>query len=132
MADTNPGVTTEQIQIDPALAAYFLNQVIMWAETEDGGVRPVYMEEFRKLKKSPNRRVAHDQIGEADVYTSFLAIDHSFHQGLNRAPILYETMIFGGDHDGFQNRYAYRYQAEEGHQKIIQALREGRNPEEVV
>lgn len=35
------------------------------------------------------------------VSTVFLGIDHSFTEGF---PVLFETMVFGGKHDGFQER----------------------------
>lgn len=49
-----------------------------------------------------DRHVALDQIGDVVVSTVFLGLDHGFLQG---APILFETMIFGGEHDGAQERY---------------------------
>lgn len=50
------------------------------------------------------RRVAFDEIGESSVSTVFLGLDHN-HFGSGQ-PILFETMIFGGAHDGYQERCA--------------------------
>ena len=49
-----------------------------------------------------NRRVAKDTIGDATISTVFLGIDHNFGEG---EPLLFETMIFGGQHDQYQERY---------------------------
>ena len=47
------------------------------------------------------------------VSTVFLGLDHSFVPG--SAPVLWETMIFGGDDDGYQERYTSRAAAVAGH-----------------
>lgn len=46
------------------------------------------------------------------VSTVFLGLDHSFGAG---PPVLWETMIFGGDHDEYQERYTSYEDAVEGH-----------------
>jgi hypothetical protein len=50
-------------------------------------------------------------------------LDHSFHFYENGQrvglPILFETMIFGGEHDQYQDRYATRDEALEGHKKAL-------------
>ena len=51
-----------------------------------------------------------------DVSTVFLGIDHSFGSG---PPLLWETMIFGGEHDGYQDRYSTYDEAMAGHAKAI-------------
>jgi len=43
-------------------------------------------------------------------------------------PILFETMIFGGEHDMWQDRYATIEQARRGHQRVVENLRAGRDP----
>lgn len=47
------------------------------------------------------------------VSTVFLSLDHNWGDG---PPILFETMIFGGEHDGYQERYRTWEEAEEGHE----------------
>ena len=59
--------------------------------------------------------------GEA-VSTVFLGVDHAF---LGGSPLLYETMIFGGDADGYQERYSTRKEAVEGHSRIVDAALKG-------
>lgn len=63
-----------------------------------------------------NRIIARDQIGEVVVSTAFIGIYHSFMGG---PPLLFETMIFGGEHDGYQDRYTTWDEAVEGHKKAL-------------
>ena len=48
------------------------------------------------------------------ISTVFLGLDHAFGSG---PPILWETMIFGGLLDEFQERYATKAEALAGHQQ---------------
>lgn len=63
------------------------------------------------------RRIARDEVGDdVKVSTVFLGLDHSFG---NAAPMLFETMIFGGPHDDYQERYATRDEAVAGHARAV-------------
>lgn len=53
------------------------------------------------------------------VSTVFLGIDHGF--GSDK-PVLFETMVFGGEHDQYQDRYSTWDEAEAGHQKTIEMI----------
>lgn len=53
------------------------------------------------------------------ISTVFLGINHNYFGG---PPILFETMIFGGEHDDFQERYSTWEQAEEGHEAAIKMI----------
>lgn len=53
--------------------------------------------------------------GEIRISTIFLGLDHSF--GRHDDPVLWETMIFGGKHDQFQERYSSEEDARAGHEK---------------
>lgn len=78
-------------------------------------------EEAWKSRKSINHRiVGRTQIGDVRVSTVFLTFDHSFDDG---PPVLFETMIFGGDHDEYQERYHTYKEACEGHLKAIDMVR---------
>jgi len=50
------------------------------------------------------------------VSTVFLAIDHQWHP--DEQPELFETMVFEGEHDSIQERYATWDEAEAGHKAI--------------
>lgn len=73
------------------------------------------------------RRVAYDEVGDVNVSTVFLGIDHNFDR--SGPPLLFETMIFGLPGEGeFQWRYPTWEQAEAGHARALAAVREGRDP----
>lgn len=65
-------------------------------------------------------RIVKKTVSAADgwrVSTVFLGLDHSFTHG---EPVLWETMIFGGPHDGFQDRYTSRQDAVAGHERAVE------------
>lgn len=58
------------------------------------------------------RQLCKDTQGDVAVSTVCLVIDHAFGHG---KPLIYETMIFGGEHDNEQWRYSTRLEAIQGH-----------------
>jgi hypothetical protein len=48
-------------------------------------------------------RVAHDTCGPVRVSTIFLGIDHAF-KGIDEGPLLFETVIVGGEFDKYMAR----------------------------
>ena len=70
------------------------------------------------------RIVGKNFIGDVHVSTVFLGMDHNFGYGESREPILYETMIFGGKHNDYQERYATRAEAIEGHARALKMVME--------
>ena len=70
---------------------------------EDHSVRSAPMEEWAGWFNNPDvRRVAFEAIGDAEVSTVFLGLDHSY--GNSNRPILFETMVFGSDLNGEMDR----------------------------
>ncbi len=69
------------------------------------------------IESNPNRQIARTEKNDVLVSTVFLGLDHSL--GMSPTPILYETMIFGGECDGYQTRYATREEALKGHEKAV-------------
>lgn len=70
-----------------------------------------------KWMQEGDRRVARDELPDSvSVSTVFLGLDHSFGSG---PPILWETMIFDGPHDMYQDRYSSREEALAGHAKAV-------------
>ena len=63
---------------------------------------------------SATHHVALTKHGDIRVSTVFLGLDHSYGDG---PPLLFETMIFGGPHDEYQERYSTWDEAEEGHKR---------------
>ncbi len=64
------------------------------------------------LEFEKNRSVRFDEIDGVSISTVFLGMDHSFGGG---TPLLFETMVFGGEHDGYTLRYETMEQAIVGH-----------------
>ena len=72
--------------------------------------------EWSRWFESADRQVARTKKGEVLVSTVFLGLDYSFDGGL---PILYETMVFGGEFNYEQERYHTWEDAEEGHRQMV-------------
>jgi hypothetical protein len=84
---------------------------------------PISLEEGIALFEDDDARiVAKVEIGDVTVSTVLLVMDHSF--GELDPPLIFETMIFGGDHDGFTERYSTREEAEAGHARAVKLVRE--------
>lgn len=66
-----------------------------------------------------DRSVKKTKLPNCEVSTVFLGINHRHGQG---EPILFETMIFGGEHDNYCERYSTLDEAEAGHQKAIELV----------
>ncbi len=78
---------------------------------------PASMTEWSQWhSKIENRQVASDQIEDVRISTVCLGMNHSFGTG---PPLWFETMIFGGDHDQYTDRYETYEEAEEGHKKAL-------------
>ena len=69
-----------------------------------------------KMEDWDYKRVAKDIIDDTEISTVWLGMDHSFGDG---PPIIFETMIFGGEHDDFCERYVTEEEALDGHVRAI-------------
>ena len=68
--------------------------------------------------------VGKDDLDDAHVSTVFLGLDHNWaFPGEPRA--LFETMIFGGEFDQWQRRYATWDEARAGHEDWVKRLQRG-------
>lgn len=66
------------------------------------------------------RRVLETTVGDAWVSTVFLQSDHAFRDG---PPILFETLVFGGDHADHMQRYSTWDEAVAGHAEVVKLVR---------
>lgn len=88
-----------------------------WAEwcADVGPARRVAVTELRVLGES----IDSDPIR---VSTVFLGIDHGF--GMSQVPIVFETMVFGGRSDLYQDRCCFWGEALDMHRKAIELVKE--------
>lgn len=77
--------------------------------------------EWAKWFGTADRQIALTSLKKVLISTVFLGIDHSF--GLGGPPLLFETMIFGGKHDQYQDRYSTRQEAMKGHQRAVRRVK---------
>lgn len=71
--------------------------------------------------ESADRVVAKSDVGNGvRVSTVFLGLDHSYGEG---PPLLFETMIFGGVHAGYEERCSTWDEAEKQHQIAVAIAR---------
>ena len=90
---------------------------------KDGIPTPATFEEWARWFESPDngRILKQEVVGDAKVSTVFLGLNHNFDP--DGPPILWETMIFGGVHDQYQDRCSgNREQAEAMHLKAVKLL----------
>lgn len=69
------------------------------------------------FQKTKTRVVAKTKIPNGEVSTVFLGLNHRFTG--NGPPLLFETLVFGGEHADHMERYATWAEAEEGHTRIV-------------
>ena len=73
------------------------------------------------------KAVKQEYIDDVFVSTVFLGLDHSFPWNEDKTPVLWETMIFGGEHDqNYQERYSSYEEALEGHQKAVELVKKSK------
>ena len=81
------------------------------------GKTPIAIDDLLSWARSFDRAKVHVALtdhGDIRVSTVFLGLDHSYGDS---PPLLFETMIFGGPHDEYQERYSTWDEAEEGHKR---------------
>lgn len=71
--------------------------------------------EWASWFEKADRTVRKTKVGPVEVSTVFLALDHQYGGG---APLLFETMVFGGEHDQHQERCSTWDQAESQHKTV--------------
>jgi hypothetical protein len=80
--------------------------------------KSVSFEEWSKKYSTQDRRVGRTEIGESEVSTVFLGLDH----GWDGETLLFETLVFGGPMDGEMNRCSTWEQAEEMHRALCEKV----------
>lgn len=77
---------------------------------------------WSKWMQAAKRHVADERIDGIRISTVFLGLDHQWDGG---APLLFETMIFGGPHNDWQERCSTWEEAEEMHKKAVELVKRG-------
>lgn len=76
--------------------------------------------EWATWLEQADRQVAKDEVNGVRISTVFLGLDHSFGES---QPLLFETMVFGGDLDQEQERYSTWDEAETGHKEMVNRVK---------
>ncbi len=71
------------------------------------------------------RSVAKTKLEDATVSTVFLGLNHQYGDG---PPLIFETMVFGGPFDQWQDRCSTWDEAEAMHEKTVAFCKEGVGP----
>ncbi len=107
----------------------FTADVMEWARMFEGIERFV---EQTSLDKSLHNvcqwehsgSISGDRIDKVFISTTFLGLDHSYTEGKS---LWFETMIFGGKEDGYQDRCETWLQAKDMHGKAVMRVINGRD-----
>lgn len=76
--------------------------------------------EWARWFESADRRVALSAVGDTEISTVFIGFDVSFGYG---TPLWFETMCFGGKHDGETDRYGTLEEAMHGHERMVERVK---------
>ena len=75
--------------------------------------------EWARWFKNADRQVARTENADICISTVFLGLNHQFGDG---APLLFETLVFGGEYDGDCDRYTTWEGAERGHRIMCERV----------
>src|SRR5438874_1294771 len=96
---------------------------IYWKLDDNRKPVPASSDDFvRWAEDFEARRVGKTMIGDVSVSTVFLCYDHGWGGG---APVLFETLVFGGPLDGEMERYCTWDEASAGHKLMVERVRKG-------
>jgi hypothetical protein len=87
--------------------------------------RPIDVTKWTRLFEDADTKiVAKTQVGDAEVSTVWMGLDHGFGDG---PPLIFETLVFGGPLDDEMERYSTEEQALAGHEDMVQRVRYARS-----
>jgi hypothetical protein len=80
----------------------------------------ISLEDAALLFEDPMQRIVGlTAVGEVKVSTVLLVIDHGHGAG---PPLIFETLVFGGDRDGEMDRYHTLTEAQLGHLEMVKRV----------
>ena len=86
----------------------------------DRNGNPISFKQWAELWTPENKRVAFARVGDVEVSTVWLGLDHGFNPA--GPPVIFETMVFGGPHSEDQERYCTEEDALDGHRRWVQRV----------
>ena len=88
----------------------------------DKNGKPIKLMEWARLFEDGNyKRIALTELpNNVRVSTVWLGLDHSFD---GDKLLIFETMVFGGKHDGDQDRYTTLEEAQKGHKDMVKRIK---------
>lgn len=85
---------------------------------------PDLMKWARWFEHADSVRQTHlDTVGDVRISTIFMALDFNFTPG--GLPLLFETMVIGGEHDRHMERCSTRDQAKDQHDEVVRLVKGG-------
>jgi hypothetical protein len=93
---------------------------IRWAQWFETAERHV-AEDILSGGEETTQQLHEEHLPGIRVSTVFLGLDHNYFRGPR--PVLFETMVFGGPHDGSTWRYSTWDAAEVGHRRAVLLVR---------
>lgn len=90
-------------------------------------------EQREEMSKNNTKHVAEETIGDYWISTVWLGLDHQWHD--YGAPLIYETMVFESKNKAYEiycKRYSTWNQAEEGHKKAVEWVKNGCKEEDEI
>ena len=103
-----------------------------WIFDEQGEPKAVGIFEYIRWARNNSNALRKDAVGRVEISTVLLMVSSSMFE---QPPLIFETMIFGGEHDQYQYRYATKAEAIAGHERAVQLVREalaGKGDDETV
>lgn len=90
--------------------------------------QPLCLFDWARSFENTDRHIGDDAFNGIRVSTVFMGLDHQHDP--TGPPLLYETMVFGGDYNYEFWRHSTEETARVFHEAVVSALREGRLPPE--
>lgn len=84
---------------------------------------PLTRDEWARKFTYEYKRVELTELGDGVVVsTVWLGMNHNWGEG---APLIFETLVMGGEFDEWMDRYATEEDARRGHAEVVAAIRNG-------
>jgi hypothetical protein len=81
---------------------------------------PIDTFEWSRLRKNGGFIVKKTKVGDVEVSTVWLGLDHGYGEG--HKPVIFETLVFGGEFGGDGDRYCTEDEANAGHERWVAAV----------